>query len=281
MKKYQSLSPRELIHRFYNSAMLMSVLLLCNSLQELYGQENRYKGLRPYELDWAGRYEDDHVPLIDFEKEEAWSVDASDGSATINRSKEEIIWGDYTYKMSYRANSTDASFVIYPPDAVKIPDTFTALNLWVCGNYWIWNDHERKRPISKFSILLETNSGESFEIPFRRDLDFGRWYLMHIRLTAEEQTAFADGGVFKGFRLTNCLPDKEDVLFFDNLSFFTEDLTSPLEYDILPRPGVDLAPGQDLGVHTGEERLPFPTREETILPENVSKDYTNDVYRDG
>ncbi len=85
----------------------------------------------------------------------------------------------------------------------------------------------------------------------------------------------------KDSELTNCLPDKEDALYFDNLSFFTEDLTTPLEYDILPRPGVDLAPGQDLGVHTGEERLPFPTREETILPENVSKDFSTNVYRDG
>lgn len=260
---------------------MITGLLLCNLIQSVSGQENRYTGQRPYELDWAGRYEDDHVPLIDFEKEEAWSVDASDGSATINRSNEEIIWDDYTYKMAYKANSTDASFVIRPPKPLKIPETFTALNMWVFGNYWIWNDHARKTPISKFSILLETNSGKSYEIPFCRDLDFGRWYLLHIRLTEKQRKAFADGGIFKGFRLTNCLPNKDDALFFDNLSFYKEDLSTPLEYDILPRPGVDLAKGQDLGVHTGEERLPFPTREETILPENVSKDYATDVFRDG
>ncbi len=260
---------------------MITGLLLCNLIQSVSGQENRYTGQRPYELDWAGRYEDDHVPLIDFEKEEAWSVDASDGSAIINRSNEEIIWDDYTYKMAYKANSTDASFVIRPPKPLKIPETFTALNMWVFGNYWIWNDHARKTPISKFSILLETNSGKSYEIPFCRDLDFGRWYLLHIRLTEKQRKAFADGGIFKGFRLTNCLPNKDDALFFDNLSFYKEDLSTPLEYDILPRPGVDLAKGQDLGVHTGEERLPFPTREETILPENVSKDYATDVFRDG
>jgi len=274
-------SRRFLNHRFYKLGMLLVMLLLYKPLQPVCGQENRYKGQRPYELDWAGRYEDDRVPTIDFEKTEAWTVDASEGSATINRSKEEIIWDDYTYKITYQANSTDASFVISPPKALKISEMFTAINMWVFGNYRIWNDHERKRPISKLSILLETNSGESFEIPFCRDLDFGRWYLLHIRLTAKQRKAFADGGIFKGFRLTNCLPDKEEAIFFDNLSFFAEDFTTPLEYDILPRPGVDLAAGQDLGVHTGEERLPFPTREETILPENVSKYYTTDLYRDG
>ena len=231
--------------------------------------------------DWAGRYEDDHVSFIDFEKSEEWTIDASDGSGSIDRSKEEIIWDDYTYKITYKANSTDADFVMRPPKPIEIPDAFTAVNMWVFGNYRIWNDQERKRPISKLSILLESNKGESFEIPFCRDLDFGRWYLLHIRLTAKQREAFAEGGIFKGFRLTNCLPHTEEAIYFDNLSFFEEDYSTPLEYDILPRPGVDLAPGQDLGVHTGEDRLPFPTREETILPENVSKDYTTEVMREG
>ncbi|MCK5343886.1 MAG: hypothetical protein KAR20_10805, partial [Candidatus Heimdallarchaeota archaeon] len=207
--------------------------------------------------------------------------ETSDGSATINRSNEEIIWDDYTYKITYQANSTDAIFVIRPPKPLNISNTFTAMNMWVFGNYWIWNDRERKRPISKLSILLETNNGESFEIPFSRNLDFGRWYLLHIRLTAKQREAFADGGIFKGFRLTNCLPDKEDAIFFDNLSFFEEDFTTPLEYDISPRPGVDLAEGQNLGVHTGEERLPFPTREETILPDNITKNFTTELVKEG
>ena len=176
-------------HIFYYPGMLVVILLLCNSLQPVCSQEDRYKGLRPYELDWAGRYEDDHVPLIDFEKAEAWTIEASNGTATINRSKEEIIWDDYTYKITYKAQSTDASFEIRAPEPVKIPDTFTAVNMWVFGNYRIWNDTERKRPISKLSILLETNNGESFEIPFCRDLDFGRWYLLHIRLTAIQREA--------------------------------------------------------------------------------------------
>ena len=174
MKFNQAKLQRTLQKRFYTIPMLIAILLLCNSLQSVIGQEkyeNMYSGQRPLELDWAGRYEDDHVPLIDFEKEEAWAVDASDGSATINRSNEEIIWDDYCYKMTYQANSTDASFVIRPPKPLKIPETFTALNIWVFGNYWIWNDSDRKRPISKLSILLETNSGEPFEIPFKKEDD--------------------------------------------------------------------------------------------------------------
>lgn len=266
---------------FEKSSVLLASLALFISFQPIHGQENKYSGQRPYELDWAGRYEDDHVPLIDFEREEAWTIEASDGSATIGRSKEEIIWDDYTYKMTYEANSTKTEFIIRPPKLINIPKGFTAINMWVFGNYWIWNDTERKRPISRLSILLETKGGETFEIPFSRDLDFGRWYLVHISLKEEQLKAFEEGGTFKGFKLTNCIPNKEETIFFDNLSFFEEDLISPLQYDILPRPGVDLAEGQDLGVHTGEERLPFPTRVETILPGNVTKEYNTSLFRDG
>ncbi len=72
--------------RINSLGMLIVIVILCSSLQTVNGQEkyeNMYGGQRPYELDWAGRYEDDHVPFIDFEKEEAWTVEVRDGSATI------------------------------------------------------------------------------------------------------------------------------------------------------------------------------------------------------
>ena len=281
MKGIKIMMRRYLAHHPYDPGLLILIVLLCHSFQPVRGQEDRYKGQRPYELDWAGRYEDDHVPLIDFEKSETWTVDVNKGSASINRSNEEMIWDDYTYKLSYQANSTDASFLIHPPGPVNIPEAFTAVNLWVCGNYRIWNDNERKRPVARLNILLGTREGKTFEIPFSRNLDFGRWYLLHIRLNENQRQAFADGGTFNGFRLTNCLPGKKMAIFFDNLSFYAEDLSTPLPYDTLPRPGIDLAPGQDLGVHSGKERLPFPTREETILPDNITSNFATNVYREG
>ena len=281
MNKNRLISKITVQNSFCNTSLLMAIILLCTPLIPVYGQENRYKGQRPYELDWAGRYEDDHVPLIDFENEENWTVEVQDGSAAIELTQEQLIWGDYTYKLTYQANSKKSEFIIRPPDPVKIGEAFTAINLWVKGNYNMSEDRERKRPVSKLSMLLETAAGESYEIPFRRDLDWTGWYLMHIRLQAEERKAFTGGGIFKGFRLTNCLPDTVESIFIDNLSFFKEDLSSLIDFDILPRPGIDLAEEQDLGVHKGKERLPFPTREETILPENVSKNFSTEVIRDG
>ena len=120
------------------------------------GQIKQDKGIRPYELDWAGRYEDDHKPLIDLEKEEKWTIDVRDGEAQIVRSQEQMIWDDYTCKVTYQANSKEADFIIRPQEPVKIGNAFTAINLWVKGNYNMSEDRERKRPVSKLSVLLET-----------------------------------------------------------------------------------------------------------------------------
>ena len=200
MKKKQTIPGKIVAYPFLKTGIIMLLLLLCNSVQQVHGQVDRYSGLRPYELDWAGRYDDDHVPLVDFEEAEEWTALSSDGTASIERSNQEIIWDDYCYKLTYQANSLEADFIVRPPGPVEIREAFTALNLWVFGNYRIWNTSDRTRPIAKLSILLETKTGETFDIPFCRHLDHGRWYLLHIRLNKEQREAFADGGLFKGFR---------------------------------------------------------------------------------
>ena len=279
MQKPQIITRSFLRHRFSIPCLLAGGILFIISGLSVCGQDNLNKGIRPYELDWAGRYIDDHVPLVDFEDMKGWTVEANMGSAEICRSEEQKIWGNYTCKIAYRGDTASASFVIRPSESIKISDPFTAVNMWVWNNYWIWKG-DRGKPMVKMSILLETNDSQFFEIPFNRDLDWPEWYLLHIRLTADQCKTFANGGIFKGIRISNCRIDKEENIFMDNLSFYQEKLT-PIEFEVQPRPGVDLAPGQDMGVHTGEERLPFPTREETILPENVSKNFKTELVKDG
>ena len=276
--RIQTVFQRNLTDHFSILLLIMGGFLLGILVQPVSGQET--KGKRPYELDWAGRFWDDHEPLLDFEIVAGWTVQANKGSAKISRSEEQKIWGIYTCKITYKGDTTGADFIIHPPKPVQISDPFTAVNMWVWNDYWKWED-DRGQPIAKMSILLETDKGEFYDIPFCRELDWPGWYLLHIRLTAKQREAFAYGGYLKGFKISNCLRPEEELLFLDNLSFYVEDYSTPLEYDILPRPGVDLAPGQDLGVHSGEERLPFPTREVTILPENISKNFSTELVQDG
>lgn len=255
-------------------------LLLCSTWQSAFGKDLAEKGKRPYELDWAGRFSDDHVPLVDFESLNGWVVESDGGSAALSRSEQQKIWGKYTGKIAYTGNASGASFVIQPPEKIKISGPFNAVNLWVWNDYKKWAG-DRGKPIAQMSILLQSADGKSFEIPFCRELDWPGWYLLHIRLTAKQREVFAGGGFMQGFKVDNCLRPEKKVIFLDNLSFYTEESSKPLDYDVLSRPGMDLAPGQDLGVHTGKERLPFPTRKETILPDNVSQNYKTEIVKKG
>jgi len=148
-------------------------LLLCALVQPVAAQE--IEGSRPYELDWAGRFSDDHEPLIDFEEMEGWTIKAIGGKAEICRSEEQKIWGIYTAKIKYKGDTAGASFIVSPPVPVKIPDPFTDVNMWVWNDYWKWED-DRDQPIAKMSILLETNKGDSYEIPFYSECDNNYYY---------------------------------------------------------------------------------------------------------
>ena len=259
--------------------LLTTVSLQLGINNTILGQEAMKKGNRPYELDWAGRFTDDHTPLVDFEEMEGWTVEADRGSARLSCSEEQRIWGKNTCKIAYIGDTAGAGFVIRPPKPIKIPDPFTAVNMWVWNNYWIWIG-DRGKPMVKMSILLETVGGEPVEIPFNRDLDWPEWYLLHKQIPAKLSAAFSNGGNFRGIRLSNCRINKEQYIFLDNLSFYKEGLT-PVEYKVQPRPGIDLAPGQDSGIHTGKERLPFPVREETLLPGNSTKNFKTELIHEG
>jgi len=285
MKEKQSIKSGLIRYSLFICFVITEAFLQIGTYNIAMSQESQRKGHRPYELDWAGRFLDDHLPIVDFEDMTGWTVKASKGSAEISRSQEQMIWGRYTCKIAYTGDPAGASFILYPPEPLKISTQFTSVNMWV------WFDFDRgkyndlsmdsiNKIIPRLSLLLQTIDGINFEIPFCRNLDWPGWYLLHIRLTSEQRKVFANGGILKGIKLSNCLYNVKKSVFLDNLSFYQEDL-KPVKYDILPRPGVDLAPGQDLGVHTGAERLPFPTREETLLPENICKNYSTELVKEG
>ncbi len=86
---------------------------------------------------------------------------------------------------------------------------------------------------------------------------------------------FRDGDACKFFGNRN-LQDHElgDFRYFfcDSLAFFKEGL-HPLKFQ--PQPKRNLIPYRDeiVGLNTGPGTLPFPTREQTILPTNFEKDF--------
>jgi hypothetical protein len=130
------------------------------------------------------------------------------------------------------------------------------------------------------SVLLKTPVGKEVEVQFPRGLDWPEWYLLHVRLNSEQQEALSQGASLTGIRLYRCLRPEQRKIYLDNLAFYLDPL-KPVPTYPQPRPNVTLAEGQDYGVQSGEERLPFPARKETLLPENLASEFTTEVIKQG
>ena len=60
--------------------MLLSLVAAAFGAEEVVGK-------RPYEMDWANRFQDDHPPLVDFENLDGWTVTTGNSAASIVRTR--------------------------------------------------------------------------------------------------------------------------------------------------------------------------------------------------
>jgi hypothetical protein len=226
-------------------------------------------GKRPYEMEWAGRVTDDHAPLIDFESNEQWTVSAHNATASFARSREQQLWGDYVYKLSYQGSKkATPTITLTPPQPLPLPEHFDTAGCWIYGNNWGWV-RDRSTPQVLIRLLLQSADGERISLPLAR-VDWKEWFLPLVRLRPDQISKLRQpGACFVGIEISNCSNTAERVLYFDNLQFFLDE-HKPLSFEPRPERNLTLFPGQDPGANRGPGRLPFPTREETIWPDNAA-----------
>ena len=231
-------------------------------------------GERPYEMVWANRVQDTRPPLIDFEVEQDWKVETQRAVATFQRSRTQQLFGDYVGQLTYRADGTGPSVRVSLETPVTAPDNFDCVNLWVYGNNWAWSP-DPSTPQVNVAVILRTREGREVSIPMG-NVRWKEWWLMHRRLTEEQQELLRDGASAVGFQVSGGRNKDDRTLFFDNLCCYREELP-PLTFEPRPLRGITPFPGQTTGTNTGPGKLPFPTREETILPDNLTEDFQNEV----
>lgn len=220
-------------------------------------------GNRPYELDWAGRVEDDHPPLVDFEDLTGWRVETKDAVATFAVSREQQIWGEGVGKLTYRADGTVPEIVLRPPAPLPVPAAFDAVSCWIFGNNFLARD--KTTPSVTIRALFADGEGGEFEVLLAH-MNWMEWFLCHRRLSAEQIERVAKGGAtFLGLRVTGGHNREDRVLYFDNLAVFTEEF-APLTFAPRAKRGVQVFSDCDQALNTGEGTLPFPNRPETIVP---------------
>jgi len=235
-------------------------------------------GQRPYEMVWVNRTEDTRPALVDFENLDGWTADGEDAAAEFGRSREQQLWGQYVGKLVYRGTGPKATVTVKPPQPIALPRAFDCVNLWGYGNNWAWAP-DRTTPQVGVQVLLRSRDGRQVTVPMGT-VRWKEWWLMHARLSPEQRGVVGEEAVLEGIRLTGCRNKEDRLLYFDNLAVYQESLP-PLSFAPRPARGVEPFRGQSVGTNTGPGKLPFPNREETILPDNLTAKFTAQVEPDG
>lgn len=224
-------------------------------------------GERPYEMVWANRVEDNHPALVDFENLDGWNVQCVDAEARFAQSREQQLWGKHVGRLVYRGKGQRPSVTVKPPKPVPWPAGSDSVNFWIYGNNWAWVP-DPATPQVEIAVLARSRDGKPVRLVMGQ-VYWCEWWVMHRRLTPEQQTLLGEGSVLEGFEISGGRNSEDRTLFFDNLSVYREALPT-LKFDPRPERNLTLFPGQTAGTNTGPGRLPFPTREETILPDNLT-----------
>ena len=236
-------------------------------------------GRMPYEMTWVDREEDPNT-LIDFENLAGWTLDLYGGAAgALSRSREQQLWGLYVGKVVYSGTRAESRAVARPPKPVPIPDRFDSIDLWGYGDRLPGSSGSSKPSQVYLAILIQDARGKEFRFPLT-NMRWVDWWLIHHKGDPETIRQITWPARFAGIEIAMGVSPEQRYLYLDSLAFYVENL-KPLTFK--PQPKRNLKPfrGQIAGLNTGPGTLPFPTREETILPANFEKEYSLRTRRTG
>jgi len=235
-------------------------------------------GQQPYEMTWVQRRENPKT-VVDFEDLAGWTLELYGGAdGEFRRSREQLMWGQSTGKFFYSGTGEQSRVIARPPKPVPIPWRFDSIEMWGYGNRWSWV-RDSTTPPADVSILLLDARGKEFTVQLT-DIRWKQWWLIHRKVPAEILAQLVWPVSFSGIEVSKIRHRAKRYFFCDSLAFYTEEL-KPLHFK--PQPKRNLRPfrGQIAGTNTGPGTLPFPTREETILPTNRETGFQTSVSRIG
>ncbi|MBI2926326.1 MAG: hypothetical protein HYY24_11565 [Verrucomicrobia bacterium] len=264
---------------FRRTALLAGLLGLAGAalgqtiLHEL--DPNETAGERPYEMVWADRQEP-APPSLRFDQLAGWNLQVEAGAqATLQPSRAQNVWGRPVAKLRYRGEGkadTKPRVIHSPPQAAALPEDADSVDLWVHGNRWDWENPPDTPPV-RMVLHLREGAGQTRELHVD-NVRWKEWWLVHKRLpkglkppVVLESVEFA-GGWQSQWR----------EIFLDSIRFYREELP-PLQFAPRPKRNLKLFEGQSAGANTGPGRLPFPTREETILPMHFGGKFRSEVVK--
>ena len=225
-------------------------------------------GHRPYEFVDAGRTADANPALVDFESPGDWRVTCVDAAATFARAQDEQLFGDWTGRLVYRGTGPKPVVRVAPPAPIPVPgEDFDTLTAWVRGTRFgrgANRDPETPSPMLSAVFRLADGGRRRYELG---RVDWIDWFLVQFRFPAADLASLRTAS-FDGFELTGGTQATDRTLHFDSISVFREKL-GPVALKPRAKRNLSPLPGADQGLNTGDGLLPFPTREDTIMPDRA------------
>lgn len=193
--------------------------------------------------------------------------------ATLQVSRAQNVWNRAVARLRYRGAGkaeTKPRVLLFPPAPVSLPEDADSVDLWVYGNRWDW-ENPPGTPAVRIVLHLRDADGMARELHVD-NVRWQEWWLMHQKLPAglkspvRMESVEISGGWQADWR----------EIFFDSIRIYREALP-PLTFTERPKRHLTVPEGQSPGANTGPGRLPFPTREQTILPMHFGGAYRNEV----
>lgn len=227
-------------------------------------------GQQPYEFTFTQRQEHPKT-LVDFEDLKDWTLELHAGAAgEFRRSREQQMWGQHVGKFLVSGAGDNSRVVARPPKPIPIPGRFDSIEFWGYGNRWGWVRDDTTPPID-VAILIRDARDKEFTVSMT-DIRWKQWWLIHRKLPAAVASQIVWPASFSGIELARLKNTGPRYFFCDSLAFYMEEL-KPVAFAEQPKRNLKPFRGQIAGLNTGEGYLPFPTREETILPSNFEREF--------
>ena len=229
----------------------------------------RSSSTRPYEFVWAARSADEFPPLCRMEDATGWRVETDNAEATLSTAWDRSLFGDSVVRLDYRGTGPKPAVRLRVPKPIPVADGIDTATLWVYGNNIAGKEAYRSTnlvPIVNIAADFARRDGTTFKIPLGvvRHME---WFLQTGVVTnGVGGTGRApDGLSFIGFTVTGGTNPEIRTLDFTSFAAFA-DPKRPLTLKPRAKRGVQLFPEEPQGLNTGDGRLPFPNRQETVVP---------------
>jgi len=203
-----------------------------------------------------------------------WTAETEGISGAFGVTPTAALWGEVGMFVDVAPAPAPGTITVRPPTPIPIPEGADLFELWVAGDVFDW-----MRRDEHFALYLLTRTAAGADERAIVMADPINWPTHSVRIIGVP-SELRQGGVVTGLRLWGHDATRAHRFGLDRLCAY-RDVRAPLPLAPRPRRPLTSPPEQVVGLYTGPGQLPFPTREETILPDNLTAAFTTRVERNG